>query len=48
MAKVAIVTDSTAYIPKELVGELNITVAPQLLIWGEETFRDGVDIHPDD
>jgi len=48
MAKVAIVTDSTAYIPKELVGELNITVAPQLLIWGEETFRDGIDIHPDD
>lgn len=48
MANVAIVTDSTAYIPRELVGELDITVAPQLLIWGEETFRDGVDIQPDE
>jgi len=24
----------------------NISVAPQILIWGKETFRDGVDIQP--
>ena len=34
MPKVALVTDSTAYIPVDLVKQLNITVAPQILIWG--------------
>ena len=46
MSKVAIVTDSTAYIPQDLVDKYNIQVAPQILIWGQETFRDGVDILP--
>jgi DegV family protein with EDD domain len=46
MPKVALVTDSTAYIPGDLVKQLNITVAPQILIWGEEIFQDGVDIQP--
>jgi len=44
MSKVAIVTDSTAYIPAEYVKQYNLTVTPQILIWGEETYRDGVDI----
>jgi len=48
MSKIAIVTDSTAYIPSDLVQKYNLTVAPQVLIWGEETFRDGVDIQPDE
>jgi len=48
MAKIAFVTDSTAYIPAELVRKHNITVAPQVLIWGDETFQDGVDIQPDE
>lgn len=48
MPKVALVTDSTSYIPSELVAKYNITVMPQVLIWGEETFRDGVDIQPDE
>ncbi len=46
MSKVALVTDSTAYIPSDLVDQYQITVAPQVLIWGEETLRDGVDISP--
>jgi DegV family protein with EDD domain len=46
MSKIAVITDSTAYIPQELVDQYQITVAPQVLIWGEETFRDGVDISP--
>ena len=46
MSKVAVVTDSTAYIPESLVKQLNITIAPQVLIWGEETFKDGIDILP--
>ncbi len=48
MKKVAIVTDSTSYIPKELLAQHVITVAPQVLIWGEKTYEDGVDIQPDE
>jgi DegV family protein with EDD domain len=47
MGKTVIVTDSTAYIPKSVVERYGIRVAPQILIWGKETFRDGVDILPD-
>jgi len=46
MAKIALVTDSTSYIPDELVERYQITVVPQVLIWGEDTLRDGVDILP--
>lgn len=48
MGKVAVVTDSTAYIPKEYLEKYNITLLPQVLIWGGETFEDGVDIQPDE
>ena len=46
MPNIALVTDSTAYIPSDLVQKYNLTVTPQVLIWGEETFQDGVDIQP--
>jgi DegV family protein with EDD domain len=48
MSKVAIVTDSTAYLPGGLLKEYSITVTPQILIWGAETFQDGVDIQPNE
>lgn len=48
MSKVAIVTDSTAYIPADLIKQYNLGVAPLELIWGDETFRDGVDIQPEE
>lgn len=48
MSKVAIVTDSTAYIPDDLVQKHQIRVAPQVLVWGNETLRDGVDIQPEE
>jgi DegV family protein with EDD domain len=48
MSKVAIVTDSTAYLPDNLLKEYSIAVTPQILIWGNETFQDGVDIQPND
>ena len=48
MEKVAILTDSTVCLPEELRSELQVTVVPQVLIWGEETFRDGVDISPEE
>jgi DegV family protein with EDD domain len=46
MSKIALVTDSTSYIPKDLLDKYHITVAPQILIWGKENFEDGVDILP--
>ncbi len=48
MPKVAIVTDSTAYLPDALVQANHLTITPQILIWGEETFQDGIDILPDE
>ncbi len=48
MSKVAIVTDSTAYIPGDLLTKYNITTVPQVLIWGDKTYRDGIDILPDE
>jgi len=48
MSKVAVVTDSTAYIPQNFLQEYQITVAPQILIWGDQTYEDGVDIQPDE
>ncbi len=46
MSKIALVTDSTASMPPELVEKYNFFVAPQVLIWGKETFEDGVNITP--
>ncbi|NIS78670.1 MAG: DegV family EDD domain-containing protein [Anaerolineales bacterium] len=44
--KIAIVTDSSAYIPEDAQVGLNISVIPLWLIWDEERYRDGVDITP--
>jgi DegV family protein with EDD domain len=44
MSKIAVVTDSTTYMPAELLQKHNITIAPQVLIWGDQTYKDGVDI----
>jgi DegV family protein with EDD domain len=46
MSKVAVVTDSTGYIPKDLIDQYHIPVAPLVVIWGDETLRDDVDIKP--
>ena len=46
MSKVAIVTDSTVNIPADLARGCPIYIAPLQVIWGSETYRDGVDIHP--
>ena len=48
MSKVAIVTDSTAYLPEDMVSAYNITVVPLVVIWGDETLYDNVDIGPDE
>ncbi|MEP6896157.1 MAG: DegV family protein [Chloroflexota bacterium] len=44
MSKIAVVTDSTTYLPADLVKKYNISVAPQVLIWGDQVYKDGVDI----
>jgi len=48
MSKVAIITDSSAYLPAEIVKVNNLTITPQVLIWGDEIFQDGVNIQPDE
>ncbi len=48
MSKIAIITDSTAYIPQELVDQYDIKVAASYSIWdgGKEMYRDGLEMTP--
>lgn len=48
MAKVAVVTDSSATIPKELLQELDIHVVPLLLNIEGNIYYDGIDITPNE
>lgn len=45
---VKIVTDSGSDLPLEIVRELDITVVPVYICFGEKTYRDGVDITADE
>jgi len=45
---VKIVTDSVADIPADIVDRLGITIVPVLVRFGEETYRDGIDITNDE
>ena len=44
---VKIVTDSVADLPSQVVQELGITVIPIIVRFGEEAYRDGVDLTAD-
>src|SRR5512138_2075759 len=46
--KVAVVTDSTAYLPQQYLKQYNISVTPLSVVWGEQVYLDGVDILPDE
>jgi DegV family protein with EDD domain len=46
MAKIAFVTDSTAYCPVEFIKKHNITVVPLNLHWDEDVYKDNVNITP--
>jgi DegV family protein with EDD domain len=46
MRQVRIATDSTADIPPSLLSELGIAVVPCQVFWGQEIYRDGVDLSP--
>jgi DegV family protein with EDD domain len=47
MSKVALVTDSTSYIPKDIRDQYPITVVPQVVIWEGQTYEDDVTITPE-
>jgi DegV family protein with EDD domain len=44
MPRIAILTDSSANLPVDMVERYHINVMPLKIQWGEETFRDGVDL----
>lgn len=46
MTKIAIVTDSTAYLPQDFVELHNIQVIPLNIHWDDQTYIDGIDIAP--
>jgi len=43
----ALLTDSTCDIPQEIAEQYQITIIPQMVVWGEEVLRDRIDISPD-
>ncbi len=44
----ALITDSTCDIPQAMIDHYGITVIPQIIVWGNEQFRDRVDLLPED
>lgn len=42
--KIALITDSTADLPPALAAERGIYVIPQVVVWGQETLKAGIDI----
>ena len=46
--KVAIVTDSSSCLPRDLLEKWSIHVVPHELVINERTYRDGIDIEPGD
>jgi DegV family protein with EDD domain len=45
---IGIITDSTCDIPKQLLEKYRIGIVPLTVIWGDEQYRDRVDIQPDE
>ncbi|KON88629.1 fatty acid-binding protein DegV [Sporosarcina globispora] len=45
--KIAWITDSTAYITKELLDHPDVFVVPLSITFGEESFEDGIDLNTD-
>ena len=45
-SSIALMTDSTCDLPEELIQQYGITTIPELVIWGDQTFRDRIDITP--
>ncbi|MGI6449281.1 MAG: DegV family protein [Desulfitobacteriia bacterium] len=47
MRKIKIITDSTCDLPKNLIEKYDITVVSLFVVFGEENYRDGVDLYPE-
>jgi len=45
---IGIITDSTCDIPETLIRDYEIMVVPQLIIWGNEQYRDRIDMQPEE
>ena len=45
---VKVVTDSTSDLPKDLAEELGVTVVPLTVYFGEEAYKDGVEMSSSD
>jgi DegV family protein with EDD domain len=45
---IAIITDSTCDIPQDMIEQYGIMVIPQVVVWGGQTYRDRIDITPED
>ncbi len=48
MGKVNIITDSSAYLPKDIAEKYNVRVVPLSLHWDGESYYDNVDIHAEE
>lgn len=48
MAKIAVVTDSVACVPPQLVERYGIHVVPFVVVWNGRVYTDGVDMTPDE
>ncbi len=46
--RIAIVTDSTSDLPREIQQQFGITVVPLNVHFGQDTLRDGIDLTPDE
>lgn len=44
--KIVVVTDSSAFLPESVIGNLPIAVIPLWLMWDGDSYQDGIDIHP--
>ncbi len=48
MNNVIILTDSTAYLPQSFVDTLPIEVIPLTVVWDGQSYRDGIDMSPEE
>jgi DegV family protein with EDD domain len=48
LPRIVVVTDSSALLPQDITEKYDIHVAPMHLIWDGKTYRDGIDIQPDE
>ena len=46
--RIAIITDSTNDLPQEIRAQYHIYVVPLTIIWGQDQYKDGVDLKPED